>query len=126
MNDLQAYLHTNHVNGIVWNVNNEHITTYIKLLILLFADDTVSFGICKEDLQVALNVFEQYCDIWKLTVNISKTKIMIFSGGRLPANLHFYFKGIKVEIVSEYKYLGIFLARSGSFLKKKTTKKKNT
>ena len=55
---------------------------------------------------------------------------MIFSGGRPPANLHFYFKGTEVEIVSGYKYLGIFLARSGSFLKtkkkKKKKKKKNT
>ena len=44
---------------------------------------------------------------------------MVFSGGRIQANLHFYFKGTEVEIVSEYKYLGIFLARSGSFLKAK-------
>ena len=75
LNHLQSkkiYLHTNHVNGVAWNVNNEHLTTYIKLLILLFADGTVIFGICKEDLQVALNVFEQYCDIWKLIVYLKQ------------------------------------------------------
>ena len=79
--------------------------TYLKILVLLFADDTVIFATNKDDLQVALNVFEHYCDQWKLTVNISKTKIMIFSGGRMPAHLHFYFKGIEVVIVSEYKHL---------------------
>ena len=84
------------------------MVTYIKILVLLFADDTVIFATHKENLHVALNVFEHYCDQWNLTVNISKTKIMIFSGGRIPAHLHFYFKDIEVEKVSEYKYLGIF------------------
>ena len=119
LNDLQAFLDRNQVSGVTWDVNNENMFIYIKLLILLFADDTVIFATNKEELQVALNVFEQYCDKWRLTVNISKTKIMIFSGGRPPANLHFYFKGIEIEIVSEFKYLGIFLARTGSFLKTK-------
>ena len=119
LNDLQAFLDRNQVSGVTWDVNNENMFIYIKLLILLFADDTVIFATNKEELQVALNVFEQYCDKWRLTVNISKTKIMIFSGDRPPANLHFYFKGIEIEIVSEFKYLGIFLARTGSFLKTK-------
>ena len=119
LNDLQAFLDRNQVSGVTWDVNNENMFIFIKLLILLFADDTVIFATNKEELQVALNVFEQYCDKWRLTVNISKTKIIIFSGGIPPANLHFYFKGIEIEIVSEFKYLGIFLARTGSFLKTK-------
>ena len=63
-----------------------------------------------------LNLFEQYCNQWELTVNISITKILIFSSGRHAQNFHFLFKGKEVEIVSEYKYLGIYLYRSGSFL----------
>ena len=55
------------------------------MLILLFADDMVLFGNSKEDLQFALNKFENYCDKWRLTVNTSKTKVMIFSiRKRLP------------------------------------------
>ena len=93
LNDLQAYLDRNHVKRVSWDVNNEHMLTYLKILVLLFADDTVIFATNKDDLQVALNVFEHYCDQWKhLTVNISKTKIMIFSGGRIPAHLHFISK----------------------------------
>ena len=34
------------------------------------------------DMQHALNVFENYCSEWKLTVNTAKTKIMIFGQGR--------------------------------------------
>ena len=63
-----------------------------------------------------LNLIEQYCDQWELTVDISKTKILIFSSGRHARNLHFLFKGKEVDIVSEYKYLGIYLSRSGYFL----------
>ena len=40
--------------------------TFLKILVLLFADDTVIFATNKDDLQVALNVFERYCDLWKL------------------------------------------------------------
>ena len=43
------------------------------------------------------------------------TKILIRSKGRPRNNLHFYFNNSKLEIVSEYKYLGIFLSRSGNF-----------
>ena len=65
--------------------------------------------------------FEKYCTEWKLTANISKTKIVVFSGGRLPKNLKFFFKGSELEIVKEYKYLGVFLGRSGSFTRAKKT-----
>ena len=116
LNDLEAFLLAKGANGIVCEANTDNIHTYIKLLLLLFADDTVLFSNSKEDLQHMLNLFEQYCDQWKLTVNISKTKILIFSSGRHAQNLHFLFKGKEVEIVPEYKYLGIYLSRSGSFL----------
>ena len=33
----------------------------------------------------------------------------------MPKNQKFYLKGKEIEIVNEYKYLDIFLARSGFF-----------
>lgn len=56
-------------------IDEAHI--YMKLCILLYADDTVIFSDNQEDLQNALNVFKKYCDTWKLTVNVSKTKVML-------------------------------------------------
>ena len=44
---------------------------------------------------------------------------MIFSGGRVPKNLKFYFKGNELQIVNEYKYLGIFVTRTGTFFRTK-------
>ena len=91
---------------------------FLKIFILLFADDTVLFSDTKEDLQYTLNLFENYCDSWKLTRNITKTKILIFKAWRYANDLHFYFRGKELELVNKYmyKYLGIYLSKSGSYL----------
>ena len=60
-----------------------------------------------------------YCTEWKLKVNTTKTKILLFSSGRVPKDQQFYFKGEPLEMVNEYKYLGIFLTRRGSYLSTK-------
>ena len=73
----------------------------------------------KEDLQMQLNCFSEYCDTWKLKVNTSKTKVLIFSKGRQPNNINFIYEENEIEIVKEYNYLGLLLTRSGSFNKAK-------
>ena len=110
---------TNSVNGLVCEANTQNTYSFIKVLILLFADDTILFANNKEDLQNMLTTFEQYCEDWKLTKNVSKTKILIFSSGRYAQKLHFFFKGSEIDIVTEYKYLGIYLSKSGSYLSRK-------
>ena len=77
---------------------DDSIMIYIKILVLLFADDTVFFGSSKEYLQFALDKFENFCDKWRLTVNTSKTKVIIFSKGRPPKNVKFYFKNEEIEL----------------------------
>jgi hypothetical protein len=54
---------------------------YLKLFILLYAEDTVLMAESPEELQMLLDAFDDYCTIWKLKVNVDKTKIMIFSRG---------------------------------------------
>ena len=119
LNDLRTYLDAHNAPAVECETHDENIYIYIKLFILLFADDAVLFGLSKEDLQTTLNLFEKYCIEWKLTVNIQKTKVLVFSGGRLSKNLKFFFNNEEIEIVTEYKYLGVFVARSGSFLRAK-------
>ena len=51
----------------------------MKLFLLLYADGTVIFAESQQELQQILKLFEHYCNIWKLKVNISKTKIVVFS-----------------------------------------------
>lgn len=43
-------------------------------------------------------------------------KIGIFSKGRTPKHVRFYFKNEELEIAYNYKYLGIIFSRCGSFI----------
>ena len=43
---------------------------------LLYADDEVLFLRSATGLQTSLNIFQQYCKNWKLSINLKKTKIM--------------------------------------------------
>ena len=87
-----------------------------KLFLLLYADDIVIFANSAEQHQESLNILSDYCSRWKLTVNVAKTKVMVFrKGGILPRNLAFYYNGQQLEIVKNFKYLGIVFTAGGSF-----------
>ena len=51
---------------------------YLKLFVLLYADDTVIFGTDENDIQKKLDMFFEYSELWYLNINYDKTKIMIF------------------------------------------------
>ena len=118
LNDLEEFLcqHGN-INGVSCESDNVNDTLYmfLKVFVLLYADDTVIIAESAEDLQNALTAYALYCGTWKLVVNGSKTKIVIFSKGRIQ-NYNFILNNEAIEIVNEFKYLGILFSRSGSFL----------
>ena len=119
LNDLHSFFSENEILSgidIPNSVQNENLQTFFKLFILLYADDTVIMADNETDLQNALNTYQQYCDIWKLTVNISKSKIVVFSKGRQPL-YNFVFNNQPLDIVNDYKYLGIYFSKTGSFYK---------
>ena len=72
LNDLETFLHQNNVSPIRLDVNNEEIMIFLKLFLLLYADDTALFNDNEIDMQQILSVFETYCKEWKLTVNTEK------------------------------------------------------
>ena len=62
------------------------------------------------DLQSMINVMCEWMNEWKLKVNISKTKIVHFRGKRSPkTNFMFTYNNDPIEVVSCYKYLGVYL-----------------
>ena len=81
----------------------------------MYADDTSLLAESASNLQNMLNLFQEYCIKWKLKVNIDKTKVMIFSKGRLPTNVNFKYGDKELEIVKDFLYLGIKFSRSGWF-----------
>jgi hypothetical protein len=40
----------------------------------------------------------EYCNFWKLGVNIEKSKVMVFSRGQLPRVINFLYNGKQMEI----------------------------
>lgn len=87
-----------------------------KLFILLYADDIVILSETAEGLQNGFDILVEYCERWKLKVNVEKTKVMVFrKAGMLPRNLSFKYNGQLIEIVKSFKYLGIVFTQGGSF-----------
>ena len=91
----------------------------LKLFLLLHADDKILFANDKENLQLSLNILENYCKRWKLKVNTRKTKVMVFrKGGRLRDNISFYtvyYDEAELEIVNKFVYLRVTFTTGGSF-----------
>ena len=108
LNDIQETFLAKGVEGI--SIGD------LKLCLLLYADDLILFASDAQKLQSSLDTLEQYCKRWKLTVNTSKTRVMIFQkGGRLPSNLVFTYEEHQLEIVKSFKYLGVVFSTGGSF-----------
>ena len=57
----------------------------------------------KEEMRRVLIALHSYTNKWKLSINCSKTKIVVFNRGRRQVNYNFQFKGNNIEIVDEYK-----------------------
>lgn len=82
----------------------------------MFADDLVLLSESSEGLQKSINNLSDYCAKWDLTVNLQKTKIIIFNkAGKQLKNFHFSFRSEVIELVSSYTYLGIVFNSCGSF-----------
>ena len=69
------------VNDLEHSLSSDKMGTRIQDHIfrtLIFADDTVIFSESREGLQEGLNNLYKYCIKWGLTVNVSKTKVVVF------------------------------------------------
>lgn len=117
LNDLENYLNERQSNGITLRIN-EDPETFLKILLLLYADDTVIITDNAESMHECLLRFSEYCRTWKLKINTEKSKIVIFGSKR--ATHIFNVDGNNLEIVDSYKYLGTIFSKSGSFLTART------
>ena len=77
---------------------------------LLFADDIILISSTPHGLQTQINNLESASKSLGLTVNMEKTKIMVFRrGGFLGKNEKWFYKKQQLETVDSYKYLGFTL-----------------
>ena len=65
------------------NVSDDDVEVFLRMYVLLYADDTIFMTETPDDLQSSINAACDYCQTWHLTVNTSKTKVIIFSRGKV-------------------------------------------
>lgn len=91
-----------------------------EIIVLAFADDIALLADSVSSMQKILKALYKYCKMNHLSINIDKTKIVIFRKGG-----HSHDKKISpfkygdegnIEVVSNYVYLGIMFSNSSVFL----------
>ena len=98
---------------------DEHIVL-LKIVALLYADDTVVLSENEKELHLTLGSVHEYCtlyNLYNLTVNTSKTKIIVFSRGKVKRYPIFSYGDDIIEVVSDYVYLGATMNYNNEFIK---------
>ncbi len=115
VNDIEDHLLANGCSYV--NIDNEALDNYIKLLVLMYADDTILIADSDENLQKAIKCMETYSGTWKLIVNETKTKteVMIFGKTKVKKHLKFIYNDVELELLHNFKYLGLIINFNGSF-----------
>lgn len=115
---LSPILFTLFIDDIVECVTKGITVDGIKIKLLMYADDVVFLCESAEDLQKSINNLYAYCKRWNMTINLDKSKIMVFrNGGKISQKEKWYWESNIIEIVNEYKYLGVILTSSLSMTK---------
>ena len=119
LNDLEQFVSCQY-NGLaslnqLFEDNDDQLVTFIKLFILLYADDTVILAEDAVQLQKALDAMCEYSNLYKLKINTSKTKVVIFSRGKVKKYPNFTLGNETLEVVGQYTYLGIVFNFNGLF-----------
>jgi len=126
VNDLESFMLDAGCNPVETELdtgNNNEV--WLKLLVMLYADDTLILSETPEGLQRALNILVDYCDRWKLVVNRDKTKIVIFQKRKSRRIPEFSMYGQQLEVVDDFRYLGVTFNYNASFNKCRDMLSKN-
>ena len=82
---------------------------------LFYADDQALLAVTAAGLRHQLAYLERYCETWGLTVNIKKTKIVVYTTSHSPTDEQFRYDSTPVETVPEFRYLGVHLHSTHAF-----------
>ena len=121
LNDFKTFLSRDYkgLTRVSESIRNE-LNVFLKIFCLLYADDTIILAEKAEQLQKALKSLYDYCDKFDLKVNLDKTKVIIFSKGKIRQHKHFAFgENSSINVVEDYVYLGTTFNYNGKFNKAK-------
>lgn len=87
---------------------------------LMYADDVALMSRTKKGMQRMLKTLEAFCDKKQLSVNLGKTKIVVFRANvkkqkREAREDPYLYKQQAIEVVEGYNYLGLELHATGRF-----------
>ena len=103
INDLVVYLKSKTDHNIFVSNDIDH------LIALMFADDVSCFSDTVVRLQRFIDLIDTFCKSVGMKLNLSKTKIMVFRNGGIVKQIEkWFFEDEEIEIISIYKYLGLF------------------
>ena len=97
LNDIPQYLNKQSTDPI--QINDSKMNT------MMFADDLLLLSTSASGLQNSINILSEYCEEWKLKINIKKTKIMTFSKSDKIDKIKYKLIKNEIENVKEYKFL---------------------
>jgi hypothetical protein len=105
------------INGIVEKVKEDGgggELGELRVTVLLFADDMVLLAESEEELEKMVGKVKEYCEEWRLQVNVSKTKVMVVSkDGEKVASVRY--RDEELECVKQYVYLGTLFSSNGKW-----------
>ena len=113
LNDLEQYLAEKAQGITYWDSSETEVL--LKLCTLLYADDTILISETATDLQRMINDLYIYCQLWQLTVNTEKTKVVVFSRGKVKNLPNILFGEKPIVAQHTYTYLGILFNYNGTF-----------
>ena len=105
ISDMEQFFRSQNLRGL----NLDRVT---DLIMLLYADDLTILAYSPPDLKRKLRTLFAYCEANFLTVNIEKTKVLPFQMAGRTKQESFYYGNDKLELVSEYNYLGTVISSS--------------
>ena len=100
---------------------NTKLSDSVKLSVnefnhLLYADDLVLISETSTGLQHCIDCLQKYSMDWRLDLNFKKTKIIVFTRKISKKDKYFFYYGpFIIEIVQNYKYLGVLFNYNGKF-----------
>ena len=116
---LSPTLFNLYLNDLIDNLNNSNTSPLTlggePVTCLMYADDIIILSCSHSGLQNCLNTLSEYCNQWKLSINTSKSKCMTFYKRNNKYKNEFFIRGIPLENVTEFTYLGITIDAACSF-----------
>src|SRR4051794_32437804 len=98
INDLLRELKESNIGVVTGGVNLSNLT---------FADDIALVTNNRHELQKLVTIAEDYARRWKFVFNTKKCKVVVFN--RKNAHPSIKLDNDTLEVVQEYKYLGVWL-----------------